>query len=84
MDIFDHYLEEEPDHLPFLKTFIENRERKSHGEIISNLFNFKANFVLNEIVVEDDAGLFCESEEARDIALTPKEMLKRIENAEKT
>lgn len=84
MDIFDHYLEEEPDHLPCLITFVENKERKSHGEIISNLFNFKANFVLNEIVVEDDAGLFCESEKDRDMKLTPREVLRRIKNAEKT
>ena len=81
MDILDYYLIEEKDHVASLILFLENDEKKQHGEVISNLFNFKANFVLDEVVVEDDAGVFCSSEEERDITITVGQLLTRLRNA---
>ncbi|WP_231758794.1 hypothetical protein [Microbulbifer elongatus] len=81
MDILDHYLIEEKDHIASLITFLENEERRQHGEMVSNLFNFKVNFVLGEAVVEDDAGVFCNTEADRDLVLTVSQLLARLRSA---
>lgn len=81
MDIFDYYLSEEPDHVPALIEFLENKQNLSAGELFSNLFNFKANFAVNDVVVEDVCGLFCEKAQDRELVSTPAELLVRLMNA---
>lgn len=79
MDIVDHYLINEKDHIPLLIAFLKNKKGLNRGDIMSNLFNFKVNFDLDEVIVEDDAGLFCKSEGERELITSPEELLSRIQ-----
>lgn len=78
MDIFDRYLLEEPKHIPLLVEFLRNKESKSEAEIFSNLFNFNVNYLLNEVLIQDEVGLFSSSEEERELILSFKQILSRI------
>ncbi|WP_321489117.1 hypothetical protein [uncultured Hyphomonas sp.] len=78
MDILDHYLAEEGDHLPLLLDFLEYPEGQSRGTCFSNLFNFRADFENKVVTIEDDCGLFCGATKQRRLSIDLDTLRKRL------
>jgi vesicle coat complex subunit len=60
-NLITHYFNNEADHIPILVTFLENEAQRNEEVLFSNLFNFKADFDKNEVIIEDQCGLFLAS-----------------------
>ena len=82
MDILDYYIREEPDHIPKLLEYLENKTDQSEGVFFSNLFNFRVNFTEQTVIIEDDCGLFCGSGAERKMELALRELQKRVKNVQ--
>ena len=78
MDLIDWYIQEEPDHVPSLLIELNNVSSHQQTEIISNLFNFKVDFVRKEVVIEDDCGLFCDAECDREMTSSLSDFINRL------
>ena len=82
MDILDYYIREEPDHIPLLLKYLENKDNQREGICFSNLFNFQVNFTEQTVIVEDDCGLFCGSGVDRKMELALRDLQKRVKKVQ--
>lgn len=80
MDLIDHYIREEADHVPLLLKCLKNQESKEKDECFSNLFNFKMDFLSDQVMIEDDCGVFSSNEEDRGQLSRVSELIQRLES----
>ena len=81
MDLLNHYIAQESDHISLLIKFLENREQQLEGVTFSNLFNFHANFQTGRIIIEDECGLFSKSASESSFELNFNELKARLANS---
>jgi len=58
VDLIAHYFNNEEDHIPLLIRTLKNEKQLSEKIVFSNLFNFNIDFDKNEVIIEDECGLF--------------------------
>lgn len=83
MDILDHYIAEEADHIPLLMKSLQNKGAITHTTLYSNLFNFRVNYADQIIIVEDDCGLFCSDNIDQKMEMRIQDFIKRINKTNK-
>ena len=79
MDLVDNYIREESDHIPSLLKCLKNPDSKEQDECFSNLFNFQVDFQKNQVVIEDDCGMFCNGDHDKDQVCQLAELIQRLE-----